>query len=116
LLLGKKKPGVVKLDGFTILQFSGFGLVDFYPITSSLLRLAYEQLVFCDIFHQKESGWRDCSFCGKVRLVTNVVNYMPTKLLHNNNSNDLCNFSISIADVLLQSIPLIYLIAEEFCA
>ncbi|XP_062190579.1 B3 domain-containing protein Os07g0679700-like isoform X2 [Phragmites australis] len=27
--------------------------------------LAYEQLVFCDIFHQKESGWRDCSFCGK---------------------------------------------------
>uniref|UniRef100_A0A0D9X2Y7 TF-B3 domain-containing protein n=1 Tax=Leersia perrieri TaxID=77586 RepID=A0A0D9X2Y7_9ORYZ len=28
--------------------------------------LAYEQLVFCDIFHQKESGWRDCSFCGKV--------------------------------------------------
>ncbi|CAN6186029.1 unnamed protein product [Urochloa humidicola] len=27
--------------------------------------LAYEQFVFCDIFHQKESGWRDCSFCGK---------------------------------------------------
>ncbi|KAL5196862.1 hypothetical protein ABZP36_000374 [Zizania latifolia] len=27
--------------------------------------LAYEQLVFCDIFHQNESGWRDCSFCGK---------------------------------------------------
>jgi hypothetical protein len=27
--------------------------------------LAYDQLVFCDIFHQKESGWRDCSFCGK---------------------------------------------------
>ncbi|XP_062188398.1 B3 domain-containing protein Os07g0679700-like isoform X2 [Phragmites australis] len=27
--------------------------------------LAHEQLVFCDIFHQKESGWRDCSFCGK---------------------------------------------------
>lgn len=27
--------------------------------------LAYEQLVFCDIFHPQESGWRDCSFCGK---------------------------------------------------
>ncbi|CAD6342289.1 unnamed protein product [Miscanthus lutarioriparius] len=27
--------------------------------------LLYEQFVFCDIFHQKESGWRDCSFCGK---------------------------------------------------
>ncbi|KAL6896870.1 hypothetical protein ACP4OV_007442 [Aristida adscensionis] len=27
--------------------------------------LAYEQLMFCNIFHQKESGWRDCSFCGK---------------------------------------------------
>ncbi|VAH42199.1 unnamed protein product [Triticum turgidum subsp. durum] len=27
--------------------------------------LAFEQFVFCDIFHQKESGWRDCSFCGK---------------------------------------------------
>ncbi|KAG0476951.1 hypothetical protein HPP92_013792 [Vanilla planifolia] len=27
--------------------------------------LAYEQLVFCDKFHQKESGWRECSFCGK---------------------------------------------------
>nr|CAD1841850.1 unnamed protein product [Ananas comosus var. bracteatus] len=27
--------------------------------------MAYEQLVFCDIFHQKESGWRECAFCGK---------------------------------------------------
>ncbi|XP_072997133.1 B3 domain-containing protein Os07g0679700-like [Typha latifolia] len=27
--------------------------------------IAYEQLVFCDIFHQKESGWRECSYCGK---------------------------------------------------
>ncbi|XP_065041008.1 B3 domain-containing protein Os07g0679700-like isoform X4 [Musa acuminata AAA Group] len=27
--------------------------------------LAYEQLAFCDIFHQKESGWRECSSCGK---------------------------------------------------
>ncbi|GJN33429.1 hypothetical protein PR202_gb22027 [Eleusine coracana subsp. coracana] len=39
------------------LQFSYSELIMF--------RLAYEQLVFCDIFHQKESGWRDCSFCGK---------------------------------------------------
>lgn len=27
--------------------------------------LAYEQLVFCELFHQKESGWRECIFCGK---------------------------------------------------
>ncbi|KAF6143055.1 hypothetical protein GIB67_041123 [Kingdonia uniflora] len=26
---------------------------------------AYEQLVFCDTFHLKESGWRECSSCGK---------------------------------------------------
>lgn len=36
-------------------------------MVSGVPRLAYEQFVFCDIFHQKESGWRDCSFCGKVR-------------------------------------------------
>ncbi|KAF3331842.1 B3 domain-containing protein [Carex littledalei] len=27
--------------------------------------LAYDQHVFCDIFHQKESGWRECFYCGK---------------------------------------------------
>ncbi|XP_074568531.1 B3 domain-containing protein Os07g0679700-like [Curcuma longa] len=27
--------------------------------------MAYEQLAFCDIFHQKESGWRECCSCGK---------------------------------------------------
>ncbi|KAJ1702435.1 hypothetical protein LUZ63_002214 [Rhynchospora breviuscula] len=27
--------------------------------------LAYDQNVFCEIFHQKESGWRECSYCGK---------------------------------------------------
>nr|XP_010921148.1 B3 domain-containing protein Os07g0679700 isoform X2 [Elaeis guineensis] len=27
--------------------------------------VAYEQLIFCDIFHQKQSGWRECFFCGK---------------------------------------------------
>ncbi|KAJ4972296.1 hypothetical protein NE237_005395 [Protea cynaroides] len=26
---------------------------------------AYEQLVFCDAFHSKESGWRECNSCGK---------------------------------------------------
>ncbi|OVA16677.1 B3 DNA binding domain [Macleaya cordata] len=26
---------------------------------------AYEQLFFCDTFHLKESGWRECSSCGK---------------------------------------------------
>nr|QDX18307.1 B3 domain-containing protein Os07g0679700-like isoform X2 [Cymbidium sinense] len=27
--------------------------------------LAYEKLSFCESFHQKESGWRECAFCGK---------------------------------------------------
>ncbi|KAK1320037.1 hypothetical protein QJS10_CPA03g00934 [Acorus calamus] len=27
--------------------------------------LAYEQSIFCDIFHLKESGWRECTSCGK---------------------------------------------------
>ncbi|XP_015897448.3 B3 domain-containing transcription repressor VAL2 isoform X1 [Ziziphus jujuba] len=26
---------------------------------------AYEQFIFCDIFHAKESGWRECTLCGK---------------------------------------------------
>ncbi|ONI03943.1 hypothetical protein PRUPE_6G293400 [Prunus persica] len=26
---------------------------------------AYEQSIFCDIFHSKESGWRECILCGK---------------------------------------------------
>ncbi|KAK9124739.1 hypothetical protein Sjap_014341 [Stephania japonica] len=26
---------------------------------------AYEQSTFCDTYHSKESGWRDCSSCGK---------------------------------------------------
>ncbi|XP_043705512.1 B3 domain-containing protein Os07g0679700-like [Telopea speciosissima] len=26
---------------------------------------AYENLVFCDAFHSKESGWRECNSCGK---------------------------------------------------
>ncbi|XP_039136534.1 B3 domain-containing protein Os07g0679700-like isoform X2 [Dioscorea cayenensis subsp. rotundata] len=27
--------------------------------------MAYEQLIFCDLFHSKESGWRQCISCGK---------------------------------------------------
>lgn len=26
---------------------------------------AYEQLIFCDMFHSKDSGWRECTSCGK---------------------------------------------------
>ncbi|XP_058000191.1 B3 domain-containing transcription repressor VAL2 isoform X2 [Hevea brasiliensis] len=28
-------------------------------------RSAYEQSIFCDMFHSKDSGWRDCASCGK---------------------------------------------------
>lgn len=27
--------------------------------------MAYEESIFCDLFHQKESGWRECLLCGK---------------------------------------------------
>ncbi|KAJ9694175.1 hypothetical protein PVL29_009924 [Vitis rotundifolia] len=27
---------------------------------------AFEQLVFCDMFHSKDSGWRKCTACGKM--------------------------------------------------
>ncbi|KAG8647847.1 hypothetical protein MANES_09G117700v8 [Manihot esculenta] len=27
---------------------------------------AYEQSIFCDMFHSKDSGWRNCASCGKV--------------------------------------------------
>lgn len=26
---------------------------------------AYEQSIFCDLFHSADSGWRDCTLCGK---------------------------------------------------
>ncbi|XP_076935644.1 B3 domain-containing transcription repressor VAL2-like [Bidens hawaiensis] len=26
---------------------------------------AYEQLAFCELFHQEDTGWRECSSCGK---------------------------------------------------
>ncbi|XP_012091052.1 B3 domain-containing transcription repressor VAL2 isoform X2 [Jatropha curcas] len=26
---------------------------------------AYEQSIFCDVFHSKDSGWRECTSCGK---------------------------------------------------
>ncbi|XP_023540682.1 B3 domain-containing transcription repressor VAL2 isoform X2 [Cucurbita pepo subsp. pepo] len=26
---------------------------------------AYEQSIFCDVFHLKDSGWRECASCGK---------------------------------------------------
>ncbi|KAL5991309.1 B3 domain-containing protein [Asimina triloba] len=31
----------------------------------SFLLSAYEQSVYCDTFHSKESGWRECKSCGK---------------------------------------------------
>eukprot|EP00268_Persea_americana_P065453 TRINITY_DN8740_c0_g2_i3.p1 TRINITY_DN8740_c0_g2~~TRINITY_DN8740_c0_g2_i3.p1 ORF type:complete len:898 (+),score=200.14 TRINITY_DN8740_c0_g2_i3:465-3158(+) len=27
---------------------------------------AYEKLIFCDMFHLNESGWRECNSCGKI--------------------------------------------------
>ncbi|GJN10670.1 hypothetical protein PR202_ga28785 [Eleusine coracana subsp. coracana] len=78
-----------------------------------MFRLAYEQLVFCDIFHQKESGWRDCSFCGKVRCSSIVCKFLR-KLYCNSAQMMFCYFSVSIADALLPRTLMIYLMGEEF--
>lgn len=112
-----------------------------YCVVSGAPRLAYEQFVFCDIFHQKESGWRDCSFCGKVRWRPKPTNsamrssavecsLSPRWLCHSCGRlqrNRFCKFlwchsilmklycfSASIVDVLLQRTPMIYLTVEEF--
>lgn len=37
---------------------------------------AYEQTAFCDMFHAKESGWRECTSCGKVECLNHFS--LPT--------------------------------------
>ncbi|GJU67718.1 hypothetical protein Tco_1253977 [Tanacetum coccineum] len=32
---------------------------------SFMLSTVYEQLAFCELFHQADTGWRDCTACGK---------------------------------------------------
>lgn len=36
------------------------------------VRSAYEQSIFCQVFHAEESGWRECSSCDKVKLKLTV--------------------------------------------
>ncbi|GKD91601.1 B3 domain-containing transcription repressor VAL2-like protein isoform X1, partial [Tanacetum coccineum] len=35
------------------------------PISLGKFLTAYEQLAFCELFHQADTGWRDCTSCGK---------------------------------------------------
>lgn len=32
-------------------------------------RSAYEQSIFCQVFHAEESGWRECNSCDKVTKI-----------------------------------------------
>ncbi|KAG9136861.1 hypothetical protein Leryth_024097 [Lithospermum erythrorhizon] len=36
-----------------------------FAILCSKCGSAYEQLIFCETFHAKDSGWRECTSCGK---------------------------------------------------
>nr|CAB3458985.1 unnamed protein product [Digitaria exilis] len=74
-----RKGWPLRSGGFALLcDKCGF---NFCRVVSGVHRLAYEQLVFCDIFHQKESGWRDCSFCGKVRSSNSTIVPLFEKVL-----------------------------------
>ncbi|KAJ4980159.1 hypothetical protein NE237_010939 [Protea cynaroides] len=44
---------------------------------------AYEQLVFCDAFHSKESGWRECNSCGKLLHCGCIASKYALELLDN---------------------------------
>ncbi|XP_068645936.1 B3 domain-containing protein Os07g0679700-like isoform X2 [Aristolochia californica] len=44
---------------------------------------AFEQLVFCDTFHLNESGWRECSSCGKRLHCGCIVSKISIELLDN---------------------------------
>lgn len=72
-------------------------------------RSAYEQSIFCDVFHSKDSGWRDCNSCGKVgdpKLLVSCLVPVNTMVL---NLNVFAVGSLSIVDVLLQGFCLSFL-------
>ncbi|KAG1338956.1 B3 domain-containing protein [Cocos nucifera] len=72
-LCNKCGTGNLEESSFSLKQYLEVGFVSLLDLMESLdlgagdlgFRVAYEQLIFCDIFHQKQSGWRECFFCGK---------------------------------------------------
>lgn len=36
-------------------------------------RSAYEQSIFCEVFHAEESGWRECNSCDKVKKIHGLL-------------------------------------------
>ncbi|KAK4801939.1 hypothetical protein SAY86_000142 [Trapa natans] len=48
---------------------------------------AYEQSIFCDIFHSKDSGWRDCVSCGKRLHCGCIASRFLLELLDNGGVN-----------------------------
>ncbi|OIW19039.1 hypothetical protein TanjilG_10600 [Lupinus angustifolius] len=42
---------------------------------------AYEQSTYCDVFHSNDSGWRECTFCGKRLHCGCVVSMSQFELL-----------------------------------
>lgn len=37
------------------------------------VRSAYEQSIFCQVFHAEESGWRECNSCDKVKEEKKII-------------------------------------------
>uniref|UniRef100_A0A5B7B308 Putative B3 domain-containing transcription repressor VAL2-like isoform X1 n=1 Tax=Davidia involucrata TaxID=16924 RepID=A0A5B7B308_DAVIN len=48
---------------------------------------AYEQLVFCDMFHSKDTGWRECTSCGKHLHCGCIASSSVLELLDNGGVN-----------------------------
>lgn len=46
-------------------------------------RTAYKNLAFCEMFHSEETGWRECTSCGKVNL---LIAYSCKLLWHSSQS------------------------------
>ncbi|XP_078436033.1 B3 domain-containing protein Os07g0679700-like [Wolffia australiana] len=72
--------------------------------------MAYEKSVFCDVFHLKESGWRECNRCGK-RLHCGCVSSTSIIVLLDNGGVECldcaknADFNAAHSEVFLDSFP-----------
>ncbi|CAN1142050.1 B3 domain-containing transcription repressor VAL2 [Linum perenne] len=49
--------------------------------------LAYEQSIFCEVYHSKDSGWRECKSCGKRLHCGCIASRLLVELLDNGGIN-----------------------------
>lgn len=68
-------------------------------------RTAYKEMVFCETFHSEETGWRECTSCGKVskRIACPPSASYDTSLVGLSLTRKLC--SVFIVDALLPVLP-----------